>query len=43
VLPAELDEAPLAQRTRILAADGSLLAVLYKQNRSSRRWRTSRS
>ena len=35
VLPAELETAPLAQRTRILAADGSQLAVLYRQNRVS--------
>ena len=33
VLPAELETAPLPQRTRILAADGSQLAVLYRQNR----------
>ena len=33
VMPAELDAAPLPQRTRILAADGSELAVLYRQNR----------
>ena len=33
VLPADLDTPPLAQRTRILAADGSLLAILYKENR----------
>jgi membrane peptidoglycan carboxypeptidase len=33
VLPAELETAPLAQRTRILAADGSQVAVLYRQNR----------
>ena len=33
VLPAELETAPLAQRTRILAADGSQIAVLYRQNR----------
>ena len=35
VLPAELETSPLAQRTRILAADGSQLAVLYRQNRVS--------
>ncbi len=34
VLPAQLDDTPLAQRTRIVANDGkTLLAVLYKQNR----------
>jgi len=33
VLPAELKTAPLPQRTRILAADGSQLTVLYRQNR----------
>ncbi len=33
VLPEELETAPLAQRTRILAADGSQIAVLYRQNR----------
>ena len=34
VLPDELTTAPLAQRTRILAADGTTeLAVLYRQNR----------
>lgn len=33
VLPAELNTPPLAQRSRILAADGSLLATLYSQNR----------
>ncbi|MBW3646185.1 MAG: transglycosylase domain-containing protein [Actinobacteria bacterium] len=34
VLPAELTIPPLAQRTRILAADGkTVLAVLYRQNR----------
>ena len=33
VLPAELEDTPLAQRSRILAADGSLLAVLYRENR----------
>jgi membrane peptidoglycan carboxypeptidase len=32
-LPAELVAAPLAQRTRVLAADGSLLATWYQQNR----------
>ena len=33
VLPAELQAAPLAERSRILAADGSLIAVLYRENR----------
>jgi membrane peptidoglycan carboxypeptidase len=33
VLPAELQTTPLAERSRILAADGSLLAVLYRENR----------
>jgi membrane peptidoglycan carboxypeptidase len=33
VLPAELETGPLAQRTRIVADDGSLLAVLYRENR----------
>jgi membrane peptidoglycan carboxypeptidase len=33
VLPEELETAPLAQRTRILAVDGTQLAVLYRQNR----------
>ena len=33
VLPVELTEEPLAQRTKILAADGSLLAILYRENR----------
>jgi membrane peptidoglycan carboxypeptidase len=33
VLPAELKTAPLAQRSRVLAADGSLIAVLYRENR----------
>ena len=34
VLPAELTTSPLAQRTRILAADGQTeLAVLYRENR----------
>jgi membrane peptidoglycan carboxypeptidase len=33
VLPAELKTPPLAQRSRILAADGSLIATLYSQNR----------
>jgi membrane peptidoglycan carboxypeptidase len=33
VLPDELEETPLAQRSRILAADGSLLAILYRENR----------
>jgi membrane peptidoglycan carboxypeptidase len=32
-LPDELTAAPLAQRTRVLAADGSLLATFYDQNR----------
>jgi membrane peptidoglycan carboxypeptidase len=32
-LPTELTAEPLAQRTRVLAADGSLLATWYKQNR----------
>ena len=35
VLPAELETVPLPQRTRILAADGSQLAALYRQNRVS--------
>ncbi|HVE75014.1 MAG TPA: transglycosylase domain-containing protein [Mycobacteriales bacterium] len=34
-LPAELDTPPPAQRSRILAADGSLLATLYLENRVS--------
>jgi membrane peptidoglycan carboxypeptidase len=33
VLPGELQTTPLAERSRILAADGSLLAVLYRENR----------
>ena len=33
VLPAELKTTPLAQRSKILAADGSLLAILYRENR----------
>ena len=33
VLPEELEAQPLPQRTRILAADDSQLAVLYTQNR----------
>ena len=33
VLPAELETPPLAQRSRILAADGSLIASLYTENR----------
>jgi len=33
VLPAELKTDDLNQRSRILAADGSVLAVLYKENR----------
>lgn len=32
-LPAELDIPPLPQRSRILAADGSLIATFYEQNR----------
>ncbi|HWD81011.1 MAG TPA: transglycosylase domain-containing protein [Kribbella sp.] len=32
-LPKEFESDPLAVRTRILAADGSLLATLYEQNR----------
>lgn len=32
-LPAELEERPLAQQTKILAADGSLIAQFYWQNR----------
>jgi membrane peptidoglycan carboxypeptidase len=32
-LPSELTAEPLAQRTRVLAADGSLLATWYDQNR----------
>ena len=32
-LPEELTAEPLAQRTRVLAADGSLLATWYDQNR----------
>ncbi|WP_328993249.1 penicillin-binding protein [Kribbella sp. NBC_01245] len=32
-LPVELETEPLALRTRILAADGSLIATLYEQNR----------
>ncbi len=32
-LPQELEAEPLAQRTRVLAADGSLLATWYDQNR----------
>ena len=32
-LPTELTAEPLAQRTRVLAADGSLLATWYEQNR----------
>jgi membrane peptidoglycan carboxypeptidase len=32
-LPDELTAEPLAQRTRVLAADGSLLATFYDQNR----------
>ena len=32
-LPEELTTEPLAQRTRVLAADGSLLATWYDQNR----------
>jgi membrane peptidoglycan carboxypeptidase len=33
VLPASLETPPLAQRSRILAADGSLIASLYSENR----------
>ena len=33
VLPADLVTTPLNQRSRVLAADGSLLAVFFKQNR----------
>jgi membrane peptidoglycan carboxypeptidase len=33
VLPAELETPPLAQRSRILANDGSLIATLYSENR----------
>ena len=33
VLPVELEETPLAQRTKIVARDGTLIAVLYRQNR----------
>lgn len=33
VLPAELTTPPLAQRSRILAADGSLIASMYVENR----------
>lgn len=33
VLPQELKTTSLAQRSRILAADGSLLAILYRENR----------
>jgi membrane peptidoglycan carboxypeptidase len=33
VLPAELETDPLAQRSRILAADGSHIAWLYRENR----------
>jgi membrane peptidoglycan carboxypeptidase len=32
-LPTELTAEPLAQRTRVLASDGSLLATWYEQNR----------
>src|SRR4051794_36804490 len=32
-LPVELTTDPLAIRSRILAADGSLIATLYEQNR----------
>jgi len=32
-LPEELEEAPLAQRTRVLDADGRLIATFYDQNR----------
>ncbi len=34
-LPADLQAAPLPQRSRILAADGSLIATFYDQNRIS--------
>ena len=37
VLPRELDAVPLPQRTRILAVDGSQIAVLYRQNRVNAR------
>ena len=33
VLPADLDDPTLAKRSRILAADGSLIAYLYLENR----------
>jgi membrane peptidoglycan carboxypeptidase len=33
VLPAELQQTTLAQRSKILASDGSLLAILYRENR----------
>jgi membrane peptidoglycan carboxypeptidase len=33
VLPAELETPPLAQRSKVLAADGSLIAWLYLENR----------
>jgi membrane peptidoglycan carboxypeptidase len=33
VLPEELETPPLPQRSRILAADGSLIATLYSENR----------
>ena len=32
-LPAELKQSPLAQQSRILAADGSLIAAFYSENR----------
>ncbi len=32
-LPAELERAPLAQPTKMLASDGSLIATLYEENR----------
>ena len=32
-LPAELEIPPLAQRSRILASDGSLIATFYSENR----------
>ncbi len=35
VLPAALDAPPVAQRSEILAADGSVIASLYEENRSS--------
>jgi membrane peptidoglycan carboxypeptidase len=32
-LPAELEQSPLAQQSRILAADGSTIAIFYNENR----------